>query len=261
MISKNITSKQSFLGFMTGVSLAIAMVVSLPGNAQSQENRSNRAEELLSQMTSYLKNTQSFSFNAEITQDKFLREDQKIKRGAIAEYSVQRPNKLHAEYNGDLRDVSFYYDGNEFTMIEANKNVYAVIPVTSDIDGLVNTIENDYGFVIPMGSFISTDLHSAIAEQIIASDYLGVAKIQGNFCHHLAFSLEHIDLQIWVSEAENPLPCKFVITYKEETGFPEYTAIFSDWNFAIPPNDPRFTVTLPENVHEIQVLPNRLGKQ
>jgi hypothetical protein len=147
-------------------------------------------------------------------------------------------------------------------MVEPSKNVYGVIPLTSDIDGLVNTIENEYGFVIPMGSLIATDLHNAISEQIITSDYLGVVNIRGNSCHHLAFTLQHIDLQVWVAEGDRPLPCKFVITYREEIGFPEYEAIFSDWDFtSIPANDPRFTVTLPENVHQIEVLPNRLGMQ
>jgi hypothetical protein len=105
MSKKNIVSKPLCLGLVTGLSLVVGSF--LPSNAQSQNNNSNQAEELLLQMASYIKNAESFSFNADLTQDKLLREDHKIKRGAIAEFSVKRPNQLRADYNGDLRDVSF----------------------------------------------------------------------------------------------------------------------------------------------------------
>jgi hypothetical protein len=260
MSRKTLILKPLCLGLITGLSLAMGNC--LPSNAQSQNINSSQAEELLLQMTSYMKNAQSFSFNAEITQDRLLREDHKIKRGAFAEFTVKRPNQLRADYDGDLRDASFFYDGQNFTMVEPSRNVYGVIPIASDIDGLVDIIEDEYGFVIPMGSFIATYLHDEISEQIITSDYLGVANIGEASCHHLAFSLQHIDLQVWVAEGDRPLPCKFVITYREEVGFPQYSAIFSDWDFSnIPANDPRFTVTLPENTHQVEVLPRRLGTQ
>ena len=31
---------------------------------------------------------------------------------------IERPNKLHAEYSGDLRDHTFWYDGETITVMD-----------------------------------------------------------------------------------------------------------------------------------------------
>ena len=51
----------------------------------------------------------------------------------------------------------------------------------------------------------------------------------GKRCHHLAFAQEHVDWQVWIEDGAQPLVRKFVITYKDEPGAPQYTAIFFDW--------------------------------
>lgn len=230
---------------------------------QSQPTKSSiKAEKFLSAMTSYLNNTKSFSFEADITWDDKGKQNQKIQRGALGKFNVKRPNQIRIDYDGDRRDVSFYYDGNEFVILESVKNVYGVIPLTSDLDGLVDTIEEDYGFAIPMGSLIATNLYSKIMAQAITSDYVGLAKIRGVSCHHLVFTGETVDLQLWIADGDKPLPCKFIITYKQEASFPQYTAILSNWDFTdYPSNDSRFQVQLPPNVNQVEILPNRLERE
>ena len=50
-------------------------------------------------------------------------------------------------------------------------------------------------------------------------------------CEHLAFSQNNIDWQVWIENGARPVPRKFVITYKDEPDSPEFTAIFSNWDF------------------------------
>lgn len=76
-------------------------------------------------------------------------------------------------------------------------------------------------------------------------------------CNHLAFTTEEIDWQIWIKAEGEPLPCKFIITYKKEAQSPQYTAILSNWDFsALSANDPQFSFTPPANAVKIQFLPN-----
>jgi hypothetical protein len=53
----------------------------------------------------------------------------------------------------------------------------------------------------------------------------------GVSCEHLAFSQNNIDWQVWIENGARPVPRKFVITYKDEPDSPEFTAIFSNWDF------------------------------
>ena len=64
----------------------------------------------------------------------------------------------------------------------------------------------------------------------------GLHQAAGVPCHHLAFSQEDIDWQIWIDAGPQPLPRKIVITYAEEPGAPQYTATIKRWSL-----DPKFT--------------------
>jgi hypothetical protein len=241
------------------IAVVLAIVVPVRSNAQTEEQKIDpKAQELLLKMTAYLRFAQSFSFTAEIARDDVLPTGQKIERGGEADFIVRRPNRLQATYDSDRRDVKFYYDGTDFTMVEPDKNVYGVIPAPSNIDDLVKMIQETYGFSLPMGDLVSTDLYLKILKGIKNSSDLGLSKIRGVSCHHLSFTLETIDLQFWIAEGKQPVPCKFVITYKNETSSPEYAAILSNWDFGDrPPDDPIFTVQLPPNSNKVDFIPDQ----
>jgi hypothetical protein len=218
-----------------------------------------KAEQLFRQMTDYLKSAQSFSFEAEITRDEILPSGQKLQIGATSDYVVRRPNRLQANYNGDRRQVSFYYDGTNFTMSDTDKNLYGTVKVAPDIDSLVDQIQDNYGFSLPMGDLMSTNIYTTVSQKASSSRYIGLSKIRGVTCHHLAFTLEHRDLQIWIADSQPPVPCKFIITYKEEPGSPQYTAILYNWDFKErSPDDPRFTFQPPANAQQIEIFPQNI---
>ena len=62
----------------------------------------------------------------------------------------------------------------------------------------------------------------------VQSGYLvGARPVNGTACHHLAFSQEAIDWQIWIEDGPMPLPRRLVLTYKDEPGAPQYRAEFT----------------------------------
>jgi hypothetical protein len=249
--------------WLTGFALALAMVVPVGTNAQAQEKTLDpKAQELLLKMTAYLRFANSLSFQAEISRDEVLTTGQKIERNAVADFVVHRPNLLRAMYDGDRRDVTFYYDGTNFTMVEPDKNVYGVIQAPSELDGLFQMLEEKYGISLPMGDLMSTDVYGRILEQIQDSRYIGLSKIRGVSCNHLSFTLETIDLQMWIAEGKEPVPCKFLITYREEAGAPQYSAILSNWNFSeLSPKDPRFAVEIPPNSNPVDFIRNTSAEE
>jgi hypothetical protein len=73
-------------------------------------------------------------------------------------------------------------------------------------------------------------------------------------CHHLAFSQETIDWQIWIEDGPRPVPRKLVITYKTEPGSPQYVARLSGWNFQPRFSKHFFTFEAPAGAGEMEFL-------
>lgn len=216
-----------------------------------------KAEQSLQQMANFLKQQQSFSFQADITLDEVHSSGQKIQYAAKADFVVLRPNHLRADYQGDRRQVNFFYDGKNFTMQEINKNLYGTIAAPSTIDTLIDQLEDRYDLNLPMGDLISTDTYEAVRGQLTSGSFIGLSSINDVSCNHLAFTAENIDWQIWIKAEGQPVPCKLIITYKNEAQSPQYTAILSNWDFSLrSPNDPGFSFTPPSDAVKIELLPN-----
>lgn len=204
-----------------------------------------KAENSLEKMFNYLENQSSLSFQADISQDLVFSNGQKIQLGAVAKLKVHRPDKLHIDYQGDRRDVRFYYDGQTFTMEGVRNNVYANFSTSSEtnnINALVNNIGEKLNITLPLGEIISTENNvETIRERNISGVYVGESMVNGIACHHLAFRKEDLDWQIWIEKGDRALPRKLVITYKDDPFSPQYSALLSDWNFnSISAQDPIF---------------------
>ena len=58
---------------------------------------------------------------------------------------------------------------------------------------------------------------------------LGAGVIRGVECDHLAFRTKEVDWQIWIAQGARPYPCRYVITSKKVTGYPQYTLDIWAW--------------------------------
>ena len=58
-----------------------------------------------------------------------------------------------------------------------------------------------------------------------------------------------------MSEGDDPLIQKVVITYKTLSGQPQYTAVFSNWNFEPDTEDEIFTFVPAEGDRQVDFLP------
>jgi hypothetical protein len=84
---------------------------------------------------------------------------------------------------------------------------------------------------------------------------LGQTDVNGRNCRALAFVEEDIDWQIWIENGPQPTPCKLVITYKNQPSQPQFTAVFSDWDFTPRIDQAVFTPELPTGTEKIPFAP------
>ena len=89
---------------------------------------------------------------------------------------------------------------------------------------------------------------------------MGLHKVRGVPCHHLAFDGDEVQLQVWIDAGDKPLPRKVVLNHKNLPGSPQWTAYLSDWNFSPQLNDNLFAFTPPQGAEKIKFVPVQAGQ-
>ena len=73
-------------------------------------------------------------------------------------------------------------------------------------------------------------------------------------CHHLAFSRDTVDWQIWIDAGPAGLPRKFLMKYKLLDGAPQFSAIFDDWELDVEIPDAHFVPVLAQDATQIDFI-------
>jgi hypothetical protein len=233
--------------------LAPAWSAEAPKKAKAP-NIEPKAMEVLKQMCDYLKNLKQFSCQAEITEDVLLTSGQRIQYARSVEASVRRPDRMRAESVGDTDNRLLVYDGKTITLLDKTKNLYTTIAALPELDAALEHATQAFNLRAPLADLIYTKAYEYLTEGVLSGFYVGLNKVQGIPCHHLAFREKDIDWQIWVEDGPTPLPRKFLITDKKAQGL-QFTAVFTKWNTSPQLEDSLFTFVAPEKAEKIDILP------
>ena len=238
------SAPRTWLALLIGV---VVIVRAVPSAAAAPPRTMDpNAVRIVRSAADYLKQKQSYAFTADVIFDDVQPPDFKIQQHAIAQYTMQRPDKLRVNYVGDRRQVGFYIDGKNFTLYDQTANVYGVLPAGPDVESTLDTIFNKYDFSPPLTELLANDPYAKFSGAVQSGWYVGKSTVRGYSTHHLVFVQQNIDWQIWVDDGQAPLIREIEITYKTLPGQPEYDATFTDWSFGTA-NSSVFTFVPPKN--------------
>ena len=210
-----------------------------------------QADRLIKEMSAYIGSAQEFTFHADVTFDHVLPSGQKLQFSAAEEVVLQRPGRLYVEWNGDLGARKFWYDGKSVTLYDPATPFYASETAPPEVDDMLGQLLPKLDFVPPLADFLYRDPYKAVRDNIQYGFDLGQTDVNGRSCRALAFVEKDIDWQIWIENGPQLTPCKLVITYKNQPAQPQFTAVFSDWDFAPRIAEPVFTPELPPGTQKI----------
>jgi len=214
-----------------------------------------RAEKILRSMSDYLKSVEQFTFRADIAYDALLVGGQKVRYGGVGEISVHRPDYLRVEHRGDERNMRVVFNGVLFTFHDLDADLYAQRELTANIDTAVDGMFEKFGFSVPTADLVYSDPYATLTSSVESGSHLGLHTVDGVRCHHLAFTQESIDWQIWIEDGPRPLPRQLVITYKDEPASPQYAVQFSRWNLSPGISDSYFEFEPPAGARPMEFLP------
>jgi hypothetical protein len=213
------------------------------------------ADQLLKQMGEYVGSADQFTFHADITFDHVLPSGQKLQYEAEEDVALHRPGGLYVEWSGDLGDRQFWYDGTSVTLFDPSTNFYASDSVPGGIDAMLEKAIGQLGFSPPLSDLLYRDPYKTVRGNVQFGLYLGATQVNGRSCDSLAFAEQDIDWQIWIDTGPQLTPCKLVFTYKNQPSQPQFSAVFSNWNFDPRIADPVFKPQLPPGTEKIGFAP------
>ena len=226
------------------------------GHALAQSAKVDpQADSILRAATTYLAGLKSFSVRTENTLEVVTTDGQKIQFSSPASVVIVRPNKLFAERNGDIVNQAFYYDGKTLTLYSPEGKFYATVPAPATLDETLDFARDDLDVFAPGADLIDTRAYSRLTQDVISGQYLGIAVVNGQRCHHLAYRATEVDWQLWVREGDKPIPCRYVITSKRITGAPQYSLQIREWDNSPKDLQGKFDFVAPAGAKAIKFLP------
>jgi hypothetical protein len=239
--------------FKSVLSLGLLAALLLPV-AAAEPN----ADQLLSVMSAKLAAARSFSFEATREIDPALLEGRDLPEKARIAVKVQRPNKLAGRALSKDGARRFVFDGRTLTLLDEKKNHYAAIPMGTSLDGLVDQLDQKYGFTPPLAEFALSNPYADFHRQAHTIIYLGRGTTTAGFpslggvdCHRLGLKGKEADAELWIAVSDQ-LPRKLVATF-HRAGQPQVRITFSTWNLAAPVSASDFTFIPPKGAEKIEM--------
>ncbi|HWS41051.1 MAG TPA: DUF2092 domain-containing protein [Arenimonas sp.] len=247
---KYVLSSALFISTLFGISSS--------ANAQSPDKD---ALALLKSSLDYVASLQQFTVQSESTIEVVLINGQKIQFNNNASMALLRPNKLIAKRVGDIIDQHMYYNGNTFTLFNADSNVYATAKVPATLDGMLDTIRDQYDIIAPASDLMYKNAYERMTQSATSGFIVGQSMINGVLCNHIAFRSPGTDWQLWIEAGAKPLPRKFVVTSTDVEGSPQFEVQLKNWKLSPNLKATDFEFTAPTGTQKINfIAPSALAK-
>jgi hypothetical protein len=211
---------------------ALLAVVVMPVTGADQPSKIDpRADELLKRSSAYLAESPFFSVHAEVWQDGLTHSGNRVQAGRTVDLQMRRPDRLHSWVQSTRRNHELYYDGKSLTLFNRTQNLYGTTNAPAPLDKALDFATERLGMIMPLEDLLVSDPYKSAIRNVTSGQYIGPTTVLGTPCQHLTFTEPNIDWQIWIQDGPVPVPQKIVITYKDEEGSPQFTALFSNWDF------------------------------
>lgn len=252
-MKRHMKSKPLLLMALAG--LAVAPLSSFAEDKKETPAVDPMAVKILKRAADHLAAAKQFSVSAEIWQDLEEEDGTMLQFTKLGEIKVRRPDGFRIDIKTDVPKRSFYYDGKSVSVMDHQKGFYANAAAPATIDKTLDAIDEKFGMTMPLEDLLASKPFGGAAKKAKSGQYLGKEPVLGKICHHVAFQGERVDWQVWINEGAVPTIRKIVISFIEEDGVPQFTAIFSKWNTTTVLPDYVFTHDPPAGAVKIEMMP------
>ena len=210
---------------------------------------------ILDKMSAVIGDLSSCSVTIKSNYDITSKELGLIKHSDEQQLFVHGSDKMLVKSDGDRGSRDFYFDGTKLSYYSLDKNQYGQIDASMSLVEMIDTVSKLYGIEFPAADFLYPSFVDDILSESKELIYLGLTKVDGKECYHIAGKASDKTFQFWISNDAYTLPLKMVIVYTSQEMNPQYEAVLSDWQ--VNPNlpDALFTFTIPHRAQRVKLVP------
>ena len=232
----------------------VLAMVGLAGTANISAVRADEthAKSLLKAMSDYLGAQKAMSFDYDVNLELVSTQQQKIALVSSGTMTLNRPDKFHLTRTGGFANVEMVFDGKTLTLLGKNSNLYTQVEAPGTIDQLEDVLRNKYHRPVPAADLLISDPYKELMPEVNDAKDLGSGVIHDVECDHLAFRTKEVDWQIWIAQGARPYPCRYVITSKKVTGWPQYTLDTWGWKTGAEVSPDSFKLEIPANAKKLK---------
>jgi hypothetical protein len=104
---------------------------------------------------------------------------------------------------------------------------------------------------VPAADLLISDPYKELMSEVDDVKDLGSGVLHGLECDHLAFRTKEVDWQIWIAQGARPYPCRYVITSKKVTGWPQYAIDIWAWKTGAEVASDGFKLEIPTSAKQL----------
>ncbi|HUN80083.1 MAG TPA: DUF2092 domain-containing protein [Phycisphaerae bacterium] len=242
--------------FLRTTIIGLAAAILSSGCAAPQgaaQNIDARAKPVLKQMCDTLDGAKAVRLRVHATRDRRVETGQMAQFHRTSDITMVRPDRLYAATDSDDGQWTTWYRGKQITVLDRDDNLYATETVPGRISEMLDYMVDHYDLIMPMADLLTGKTYDGLIANVESGTYEGLRLVGDVKCHHLLFSQENIDWQIWIDSGKQPLPRKLVITYTEEPGQPQYVATMDDWDLSPKIDDSLFKFDPPSAAKSVKM--------
>ena len=178
-----------------------------------------------------------------------------VKHSDEEQLFLHGPNKLLVRSEGDKGSRDFFYNGQTLSYYSSDRNQYGQIqsPSTSIME-MIDTVNKLYGIEFPVADFFYPSFVDDILLESKSLVYLGLTKVDGKECFHIAGTASDKTFQFWISNDAFYLPLKMVIVYTSKEMNPQFEATLSDWQVNPSLPDALFEFMAPMKAKKVKLV-------
>jgi hypothetical protein len=216
------------------------------------------AVEVLKQMAKALEGAKALHVRVDEEYDALQADGETFSFGKTSDMTLRRPDRFRVEGadRSGMEHVSTY-DGKRVTVYVADKNVYASVERTGDVDAVTDFLRDDVGMKLPLAGLFSPRLGAFLMENVTDATYIDEETLDGVNLDHVAFHYgDGIGVQLWVPVEGDAFPRRIVMTFEDARGRPQFRADFRSWDKSPDVSEKRFSFTAPKGARSVPfVLP------
>jgi hypothetical protein len=192
---------------------AFLCIVTASGALAQRTNIDTIAVSILDRMSAMIGSLTSCHYTVRSNYDVRSQHLGLVKHGDDEQIYMQGPNKLLIRSQGDRGERSIYYDGETLNYYSMENNQFASLAFSAPIVDMIDTVNKLYGIEFPASDFFYPTFVDDLLSESKSLIYLGMTKVDGKDCYHIAGITADKSYQFWVADDALTLPVKMVIVY------------------------------------------------